>query len=56
MKQGEFCPSGAEITTFNECTNALGFAASLGITLGGRKNVQGPGNWGPKSSQKVSVN
>ena len=46
MEPGEFCPSGAEITTFDECKDALSFATPLGITLGARNNVVGPGNWG----------
>ena len=45
MKQGELCPSGAEITTSNECKHALEYAPLLGITHNSRK-WNGPGNWG----------
>ena len=47
MKMGpaELCPSGAEITTRDECNSALQQAAELGITGMGRKSLQA-GSWG----------
>ena len=46
MKKGELCPSGAEITEVDDCRDAVGYAAALGITLGNRKTLVGPGKWG----------
>ena len=45
MEQAELCPTGAEITTEDECRNALGYASSIGITLGSRNTLQA-GSWG----------
>ena len=44
MKKAELCAPGMEITTEDECRDALGYAASLGITLGSRKTVVA-GSW-----------
>ena len=39
MSQGAKCPNGTEITTKEECDDALKFAPQLGIDLRGRKHV-----------------
>ena len=44
MGQAELCPSGAEITTEDECDSALQQATELGITLQGRKTLVA-GSW-----------
>ena len=44
MVQDELCPSGSEITTAEECRDALGFAAALGITLEARNHLVS-GSW-----------
>ena len=45
MGQAEVCPSGAEITTRDECDSALQHAAELGITNMGRTSLVA-GSWG----------
>ena len=44
MVQDELCPSGSEITAAEECREALGFAAALGITLEARNHLVS-GSW-----------
>ena len=46
MGCGELCQSGTEITTADECRHALEYASLLNITLGHRKTLVGPDNWG----------
>ena len=45
MKEGEFCPSGTEITDANDCRDAVRYAVALGITLESRNTLVGPGDW-----------
>ena len=42
---GELCKLGTEITDAEDCRDALSYAAALGITLGSRNTLVGPGNW-----------
>ena len=44
MEKVESCPTGKEITTEEECKNAMKEVYLLGITLGSRKNLV-VGSW-----------
>ena len=44
MRKTESCPTGKEITTEEECKNALAEVYLLGISLGSRKNLVS-GSW-----------
>ena len=44
MGSAELCPPGSEITTQNECNDALKWASVLGINLIGRQQVVS-GSW-----------
>ena len=44
MEKAELCPSGAEITTEDECRSALKYASSIGITLQNRRTLK-TGSW-----------
>ena len=50
MEQGETCPSGTEVTTKEECDDALKLASQLGIQLKSRKTLV-VGGWSFVPSQ-----
>ena len=50
MEQGKTCPSGTEVTTKEECDDALKLASQLGIQLKSRKTLV-VGGWSFVPSQ-----